>query len=79
PVLLREYEYLITRIPRQGYQGNVLFIGGDRSNYISKETSGRIFDLYPNFELEYVSDAGHWVHADNPIEFYKKVNDFLNK
>ena len=79
PVLRREYEYLITRIPSQGFNGNVLFIGGDRSNYINKETSGRIFDLYPNFELEYVSDSGHWVHVDNPTEFYNKVNDFINK
>ena len=79
PVLQREYEYLIRCVPSKGYDGPTLFIGGERSQYISKETSGLIFELYPNFELEYVSNAGHWVHADNPSEFYQKVSDFLEK
>lgn len=79
PILEKEYEYLITSVPQKGFAGPTLFIGGERSKYISKETSGLIFELYPNFELEYVSNAGHWVHADNPTEFYQKVSDFLLK
>jgi len=78
-VLDREYIYLIQRVAQRGFTGEVLFIGGENSQYITKETSEHIFELYPNFELEFVSNAGHWVHADNPQEFYSKVNDFINK
>jgi pimeloyl-ACP methyl ester carboxylesterase len=78
-VLDRDYLYLIQYIPKKGFNGRTLFIGGDQSNYISKESSIHIFDLYPNAELEYVTNAGHWVHADNPEEFYTKVSLFLNE
>lgn len=78
-ILKKQYEYLITRIPSKGFHGPVLFIAGERSHYISKETSQLIFDLYPNFELEIVSKAGHWVHADNPDEFSNKIIHFITK
>jgi pimeloyl-ACP methyl ester carboxylesterase len=79
PVLRREYPYLIERIPKKGYPGSVLFIGGAKSDYISKETVGLVYELYPKFELEYVTNAGHWVHADNPNEFFEKISQFLEK
>ena len=78
-VLDRDYLYLIQYIPAKGYNGKTLFIGGEQSKYITKETSIHIFELYPNAELEFVTNAGHWVHADNPEEFYRKINLFLNK
>lgn len=78
-VLDRDYLYLIQFIPAKGYEGKTLFIGGVQSKYITKETSVHIFDLYPRAELEFVSNAGHWVHADNPEEFYNKVSLFLNE
>ncbi len=78
-VLDRDYLPLIQYIPPKGYVGSTLFIGGEQSTYISKETAANIFDLYPGAELDYVSNAGHWVQADNPKEFYHKVNTFLNK
>jgi pimeloyl-ACP methyl ester carboxylesterase len=56
-----------------------LFIGGEESKYITKETSLYLFDLYPKAVLEYVANAGHWVHADNPSEFYDKVTSFINQ
>lgn len=78
-VLDREYLDLIQYIPAKGYDGKTLFIGGEQSKYITKETSLHIFDLYPKAELEFVSNAGHWVHADNPDEFYNKVSLFIDK
>jgi len=76
-VLVSDYLYLIQRVPSLGYGGCTLFIGGEDSQYITKETSIHLFELYPNAVLEFVSMAGHWVHADNPIEFYNKVSHFL--
>jgi pimeloyl-ACP methyl ester carboxylesterase len=78
-VLSRDYLYLIQRLPSQGFNGHTLFIGGEESKYITKETSLYLFDLYPKAVLEYVAKAGHWVHADNPSEFYDKVTSFINQ
>jgi pimeloyl-ACP methyl ester carboxylesterase len=78
-VLSRDYLYLIQRLPSQGFNGHTLFIGGEESKYITKETSLYLFDLYPTAVLEYVANAGHWVHADNPSEFYDKVTSFINQ
>lgn len=78
-VLKLNYLYLIQRVVSKGFDGEVLFIGGENSKYITKETSQLIFDLYRHVELDFVSNAGHWLHADNPIEFYEKVTLFLEK
>lgn len=78
-VLKENYLYLIQRVVEKGFNGNVLFIGGEHSKYVTKETSEKIFELYPNVEIDFVSNAGHWLHADNPKEFYAKVSTFLSK
>lgn len=77
-VLYRDYLEIIQYMPQKGFAGKTIFIGGEQSKYITKETSLHIFDLYPKAELEFISNAGHWVHADNPDEFYHKVNQFID-
>lgn len=78
-VLIKEYINLIQYIPEKGFQGNTLFVGGADSNYITKETSIHIFDLYPNAEFEFIPDAGHWVHADNPQDFSRVISNYISK
>lgn len=75
--LSKNYSYLIERLPSKVYQGKTLFVGGQYSDYITKETSELIPDFFPNYEVEIISNAGHWLHADNPNEFFKKINHFL--
>lgn len=79
PVLERDYIYLIQWMPSRGYDGQTIFIGGERSDYITKETGIYIFDLYPNAELEYIPNAGHWIHADNPSALFDRFNLYLIK
>jgi pimeloyl-ACP methyl ester carboxylesterase len=79
PILKNEYLYLIQRIPEKGFDGPTLFIGGSKSQYLTKETSERIFDLYPMSSIEFVEGAGHWVQAEKPEEFYQIVHQFLQK
>ena len=42
---------------------------------LSKKNSRRVF---PESEFVYVSGAGHWVHADNPVEFLDVLLPFVN-
>lgn len=58
---------------------NTLFIRGDKSNYILDEDMPQIKKTFTSAEFATVSNAGHWLHAENPSEFYDKVTEFLNR
>ena len=75
--LKSSYNYLIERIAPNGFSGEVLFLAGEQSDYISASTSSLLFDLYPCVEIEIIADAGHWIHADNPEAVYEKVLNFV--
>lgn len=45
------------------------FIKGEESHYILPEDERLIAEIFPNFNILTVVQAGHWVQADNPVEF----------
>ena len=59
------------------YHGGTLFLRGDKSEYIGVQDETIIKAHFPNAEIKTVSDAGHWLHAENPTEFYQNVMHFL--
>ena len=60
------------------YDGNTLFLRGDKSEYISLQDEALIKNHFPNSRITTIANAGHWLHAENPLDFYKAVVDFLN-
>ena len=38
----------------------------------------RIKPLFPQAEIVAIKDAGHFVHADKPLEFVRAVKDFCD-
>lgn len=46
------------------------FIAGGRSPYIRPEHAPAIAALFPRAQTHIIADAGHWVHADKPREFW---------
>ncbi|TGD57245.1 alpha/beta fold hydrolase [Flavobacterium humi] len=59
------------------FDAPVLFLRGDRSDYILDSDFETILHHFPNAEIETVSGAGHWLHAENPKEFFEKTISFL--
>ncbi len=57
------------------YAGNVLFLGGEMSDYIKEES---VYALFPKAEIKTIAQAGHWVHAQQPEAFCQAVHDFLS-
>lgn len=55
-----------------------LFIRGENSGYIKDSDWDNILEIFPNAFLETINDAGHWVHAENPEEFLKKILAFIS-
>ena len=56
---------------------NVLFVKGEKSNYILDNDWDNIISLFPKAKLSTINNSGHWVHFDNPEEFYLNVMSFL--
>lgn len=52
-------------------------LGGELSGYIPLDSHQAIREHFPNATFDYVSNAGHWVYADNPREFSRKLIAFL--
>lgn len=56
-----------------------LFLRGSNSNYIIDEDFEIIHHHFPNVTIQTILNAGHWLHAENPQDFYKKSLQFLKK
>jgi len=64
--------------PNAIYDGPTLFLRGDRSEYIQPDDSSEIKRHFPNAKIETIDKAGHWLHAENPKQFFEKSFKFLN-
>jgi pimeloyl-ACP methyl ester carboxylesterase len=54
-----------------------LFLKGANSNYILEDDFIQIKSHFPKAEIVTVANAGHWLHAENPADFYDKTMRFL--
>ncbi|MGO3181343.1 MAG: alpha/beta fold hydrolase [Aequorivita sp.] len=59
------------------FNGDTLFLGGEKSGYIEPMDELLIKKHFPKAKIETISNAGHWLHAENPDEFYDNVKKFL--
>lgn len=59
------------------YHNPCLFIDGELSNYILEEDVELIEEHFPDSEIVTIPNAGHWVHAENPTDFFDTVSRFL--
>ena len=60
------------------FRGKTLFVRGDRSEYILPNDFSQIRKHFPSAQIETVDNAGHWLHAENPVQFFEKTLSFLN-
>jgi len=54
-----------------------LFLRGGKSKYLKPEDEPLIRELFPLAQIQTIAGAGHWVHADQPEEFLRRLLDFL--
>lgn len=59
------------------YNGITLFVRGRKSNYIKDGDEAVINKHFPQATVQTVENAGHWVHAERPIEFMEMLQAFL--
>lgn len=75
----RNYHSLLEGLDEHAlFEGDTLFLKGAKSNYILDEDYELINAHFPQAIIQEVSKAGHWLHAENPNEFYEKAIKFLD-
>lgn len=78
PVLLEKIEEVGVALSEGAFfTGPTLFLRGEKSGYIEPMDELLIKKHFPKATIETVSNAGHWLHAENPDEFYNNVMNFL--
>ncbi|AUP78852.1 alpha/beta fold hydrolase [Flavivirga eckloniae] len=59
------------------FEKDTLFLRGDRSEYIGVEDEGIISNHFTKAEIATISNSGHWLHAENPKDFFEAVINFV--
>ncbi|KIM09780.1 MAG: alpha/beta hydrolase [Sulfurovum sp. FS06-10] len=54
-----------------------LFLRGDKSDYILDSDFETIYYHFPAATIVTIKNAGHWLHAENPKDFYENVLRFM--
>ncbi|WP_299776998.1 alpha/beta fold hydrolase [uncultured Formosa sp.] len=60
------------------FDGDTLFLRGDKSEYIALQDEGIIKTHFPTAKIITIKNAGHWLHAENPEDFYNEVMRFIS-
>ena len=77
-VFNKDPEVIGQAIPSQTlFTGPTLFLRGDKSDYIFDSDIDNIHLHFPNAQIKTVTNAGHWLHAENPNQFFQYVSEFL--
>ena len=63
--------------PHKKYNKPTLFLYGENSNYINSKTDVEIFQFFPKAEIVEIKEAGHWLHAEQPLLFFQTLTQWL--
>jgi len=60
------------------FNAPTLFLSGENSDYITEDDYALIEAHFSRATIVTIKNAGHWLHAENPEQFYNEVFSFLN-
>jgi hypothetical protein len=61
------------------FEGPTLFLAGANSNYIQEKDISDLEAHFPNYELEFIPNAGHWLHAEQPQAVVAEMRNFSSR
>lgn len=73
PLIKRDLDHILAATGAGTVKVPTLFIRGGQSNYIEREDIPAMKEQFIHAEVETVSYAGHWVHAQAPEEVYEMI------
>lgn len=79
-VLTEKYENIGVALPSgTRFDQPVLFLRGENSGYIKERDIQDILVHFPKADIQTISKAGHWLHAEKPEDFFNISINYLNK
>ena len=63
--------------PQAIFKNKTLFLRGDRSEYIGIDDESIISNHFLKAKIITISNSGHWLHAENPKDFFEEVLLFV--
>lgn len=77
-VITQNIENVGEALPEGGkYKGPTLFLAGANSKYIQQKDIADMEKFFPIYQLEFIADAGHWLHAEQPHAVVEEMRKFL--
>ena len=77
-VFNEKIETVGTALPFENtFSKDTLFLRGDKSDYILDSDFETIYHHFPSASIKTIKNAGHWLHAENPKDFFTLVLDFI--
>jgi esterase len=78
PVIIKNIENVGEALSEDAiFEGPTLFLAGANSNYIQQKDLPDMLAHFPNYELEFIPNAGHWLHAEHPHAVVMEMRRFL--
>ena len=78
-VISREIENVGQEVIHEPVEIPALFYSGGNSRYIVDADHEKIKSIFPLAEFAVMKNAGHWLHAENPVEFVRTIRSFILK
>jgi pimeloyl-ACP methyl ester carboxylesterase len=78
PVLTAQIEQVgVALLASAHFDSPTLFVRGGNSKYILEADWAEIVRHFPQAQLQTIPQVGHWLHAENPAQFYFITSKFL--
>ena len=81
PAIRAAIDEIVGAIPddwTEPFNAPTYFIRGENSDRINDDNSLSIHNIFPNWELITIANAGHWPHAENPVDFLATLHQLLD-
>lgn len=75
--LKRAYPQLIAANRQASFEKPVLFLKGERSDYILPSHKDAVTERFPSADMKIVKDTGHWLHAEKPELVARLIERFI--
>ena len=82
PALRDQMDWLVgwpEGLPKATFDGPVLEIAGERSDYVTQAGQAALRDHFPQARIVRVKGAGHWLHADAPAAVAQILLSYLGE
>ena len=78
--IINNYQNILKPISEESnFTNPALFVKGTESDYVRTEEYPEIRKHFPEVQFKEIEGAGHWVHADKPIELEMMIREFLQE